>query len=232
MNLNSIKTNIEFYGISDTYENIHLFDKESDHSDIPKSMIGLFGGDQEHIYGSCCSDFCTIGMSILDNIIPLLLEYKHIPFNEILDKVCNIYKAHCIGDHMLSDAYTSNTWHMLDSIIYEMIIVPITLTKNMGLDISRIKGNGYYSKCTISTYHEKIFNTHKLNNYILSYIYCLFRMFQNTMSPSIRENISNDIKEYISYYNIKEGHILKFLKYYQEIYNLSYTKKNITSLFF
>ena len=121
---------------------------------------------------------------------------------------------------------------MLDSIIYEMIIVPITLTKNMDLNISKIKGNGYYSKCTISTYHEKIFNTHNINNDILSYVYNKLRMYQDTMSPSIRETISSDIKGCISHYNIKEEHLLKFLKYYLEIYNLSYTKKNITSLFF
>ena len=226
-NFNSIKVNIDYY--KSKFVNIQLYDKKNNNNhDFTKEILRNM--KLNDVYRECSSDYSTIGLNILENTVSFICsnvtcEKEKINLLEI------IYKAHCIGDNYLLYIHITNAWEFINHIIHNMIVYPCIMMKQYNMENINIKYNTYISKCIIATYHKKILIKKNLNAYLLSILYKLLYDYQNISYLSDRLQLKEKIKHIIQLYDIEPQIIIKFMKYYQSMYDLDYTKNTI-QLFF
>ena len=226
-NFNSIKVNIDYY--KSTFENIQLYDKKNNNNhDFTKEILSNMSLND--VYRECSSDYSTIGLNILENTVSFICsnvkcEKEKINLLEI------IYKAHCIGDNYLLYIHITNAWEFINHIIHNMIVYPCIMMKQYNMEHINIKYNTYISKCIIATYHKKILIKKNLNIYLLSILYKLLYDYQNILYLLDKIQLKEKIKNIIQLYDIEPQIIIKFMKYYQSMYDLNYTKNTI-QLFF
>ena len=112
-----------------------------------------------------------------------------------------------------------------------MVVYPCIIMKQYNMGDINIKYNTYISKCIIATYHKKLLIKKNITVYVLSILYKLLYDYQNISHLSDKLQLKEKITTIISIYDIEPQIIIKFMKYYQCIYDLHYTKTTI-QLFF
>tara|TARA_B100001123_G_C15210865_1_gene987199 strand:- start:227 stop:1462 length:1236 start_codon:yes stop_codon:yes gene_type:complete len=223
-NLNSVKANINYHKTN--YHNIQTY--ENTDTTTQKFIKDLYSIDNtKDIYHKCSSDYSTIGLNILENMIPLLEKSPHISNREKIELISNIYTNQCFGDNLLTYIHISSNWYFINHITYLTIVYPIIITRRLSFDLSNITYNKYISKCIISTFHKKLFNKHSYDIVILSHLYHLLYLYQQEGCLSKKNEILIIVKEYIKLYKIPHEGVSKFMKYFSGVYDLHYSKKHI-----
>ena len=227
-NLNSIKVNIDYYKTS--FTDIQYFDKKNNNSnEFIKHLISTMSLD--NVYRECSSEYSTIGLNIIENIITFIDKYPGISQDKKIILFENIYTAHCIGDQYLLYTHITNSWWFINHIIHNMVVYPIFLVKNYNMNTLTISYNTYISKCIISTYHKKLLYQKNMTTYHLSILYKLLYQYQDELNISKKSKVRDNIIHFINKYSTDTSFIIKFMKYYQNIYDLNY-KKETLNLFF
>jgi len=227
-NFNSIKVNIDYY--KTTFTNIQYFDKKNNNSnEFIKHLICNMSLNT--VYRECSSEYSTIGLNIIENVITFLDTYTGISQDKKLLLFDKIYTSHCIGDHYLLYTHITNSWWFINHIIHNMVVYPIFLVKKYNMEKLTIKYNTYISKCIISTFHKKILSQRNMTTYNLSILYKLLHQYQDELNISKKCSIKEHIINYIHTYSVDTSFIIKLMKYYQNMYDLNY-KKTTLNLFF
>ena len=219
-----MKANINYHNTN--YNNICTY--ENTDTTAQEFIKGIYNSNNiQDIYHKCSSDYSTIGLNILENMIPLLEKYPHISNRKKIELISNIYTNQCFGDNILAYIHTTSNWYFINYITYLTIVYPISVTQRFSFDLSNITYNKYISKCIISTFHKKLFNKHSYDIVVLSYLYNLLYLYQKEGCLSKKNEILIMVKEYIKLYKIPLEGVSKFMKYFSGVYDLHYSKKHI-----
>ena len=210
-NFHNIKTNLSFFYKKEVNEVIDIkqFETEGDVNRIMKKIL-LNEYNIESIYRYSQNDYTILGLNILENVNHLTNNYK------IIDE---IYYHQIIGDNSLTLIHQNNNWTLIEHLITYQILVPYLLLKDKinkkGLE--NMLYNKYISKSIIYTHNYNLIKVVSYDYQLLFYIYDLLR--------------TKNVQGYIEEYKITKKIFVKFIKYYEWLYNCN-LKKEMKSITF
>lgn len=204
-NFHNINTNLSFFYKKEVNEviNIKQFETEDNVNNIMKKIL-LKEYDIESIYRYSQNDYTVLGLNILENVNNLTNNYK------IIDE---IYYYQIIGDYIYTLIHQNNDWMLVEHLITYQIIVPYILLKET-IKKNKLKNmlyNKYISKSIIYTHNYNLIKVESYEYQLLFYIYDLLR--------------NKNIQEYIEKYRISKKIFVKFIKYYEWLYNCNFKKE-------
>ena len=210
-NFHNIKTNLSFFYKKEVNEviNIKQFETENDINSIMNKIL-LNKYNIESIYRYSQNDYTILGLNILENVNHLTNNYK------IIDE---IYYHQIIGDNFLTLIHQNNNWTLVEHLITYQILVPYLLLKDKinKKKLQNMLYNKYISKSIIYTHNYNLIKVESYDYQLLFYIYDLLR--------------TKNIQEYIEEYKVSKKIFVKFIKYYEWLYNCNF-KKEMKSLIF
>ena len=210
-NFHNIKTNLSFFYKKEIKKEINIkqFEVDDDINTIMKKIL-LSKYNLEEIYRYSQNDYTILGLNILENVNQLTNN------NKIIDE---IYYHQIIGDNLLTLIHQNNDWMLVEHLITYQVIVPYILLKDKinKKKLQNMLYNKYISKSIIYTHNYNLIKVISYDYRLLFYIYDLLR--------------NKNIQKYIEEYKITKKIFVKFIKYYEWLYNCSF-KKEMRSLTF
>ena len=204
-NFHNIKTNLSFFYKKEVNEVIDIkqFETEGNVNSIMKKIL-LNEYNIESIYRYSQNDYTILGLNILENVNHLTNNYK------IIDE---IYYHQIIGDYIYTLIHQNNNWMLIEHLITYQILVPYLLLKDK-INKKKLKNmlyNKYISKSIIYTHNYNLIKVVSYNYKLLFYIYNLLR--------------TKNVQGYIEEYKITKKIFVKFIKYYEWLYNCNFKKE-------
>lgn len=214
-NFHSIQSNIALHTKKETIQSYEI--KEDNPLLFMNQLLQTTQIDD--IFRRCSYDYTIISLNLLENC-SLFIEKTSLSSNEKVNLLHNLYSNTCLCDH-LNQLYLSYYGWDYDTIyMFFGIVLPLFSIRGFNPIITNFQYTKVISKCIIYTHHSKLMEENSLK---VQDLFILFYMIRMNYPFKI-------IRSYIQEIHLTKKIIIKFMKYYESLYNYKIPKIMIKKL--